>query len=430
MAAIETEVVDQPKVNISMNASFTKNVFLHWPIRHSILLVGDHGVGKDGIIKSVAQMQGIPCLDIRLSQNDVGDIKGMPLRVKGRTVFAPPDWMPLKEEAEMELEELLDGIATAACKRSSAQRGILFFNEVNRGTREVQQAAFEIVLDRTTSTRPLRDGWRIASAVNGDDHYQVNTMDVAFKSRYFDINFKPSVDEWLAWAKDPAIQEKPIDPRVFDIICKDFTGMPLHPSVIGYIHQHPKMLDPTEAQLQKSETEVTLQVTNRRGWHMLSDCIRVHEELAAIGEVIAPLSPSEAAMNHLFLMTLGYVGPIAAPDFVRYVQTDYLTLSGDIILNTWSDTVEGRVRDIVKAGRTTELARYSEDIVVVMSKVKALNHFQESNLTKYFEVLTNPMRAHFYKYGLDKARIAVNHWYANKAVEDMVLEALVAPTTK
>ena len=417
-----------PKI-LTMNAAFALDVMLHWPVRHSILFVGDHGVGKDGIVKTAAMIQGIPCVDIRLSQNDVGDIKGMPFRVKGRTLFAPPDWMPFEDDTEMDLDELVGCVATAASKRSSASRGILFFNEINRAIREVQQAAFEIVLDRTMNTRVLREGWRIASAVNGDDHYQVNVMDVAFKSRFYIIKFRPSVEEWLAWAKDPVIKAVAQDPRVLDIISRVIDG-PLHPVVRGYIERHPNMLDPTEELLTQAESDVTMQVQNRRAWHMFSDCILVREALAEIGIVPTVLSKEDGALEYLQIMGMGYVGPMAAIDFASYVQTDYEVLDGNIILNKWTNEVADKVKVVVEAGRTIELCRYNDMVVSLVKgmKVKKLTEGQKSNLSAYFKLLPNAQRAHIYKNFTNEDRAVALDWYSDKKVEKMVLDALMAPS--
>lgn len=413
----------------SMNAAFTLDALVHWPVRQSILLVGDHGVGKDGLVKTAAMIQSIPCVDIRLSQNDVGDIKGMPFRVKGRTVFAPPDWMPFKEEEDIELEDLLANVATAAAKRSSFERGILFFNEINRATREVQQAAFEIVLDRTMNTRVLRDGWRIVSAVNGDEHYQVNSMDVAFKSRFFVIKFRPSVEEWLGWAADPQVKATPVKPEVLKITSAIQEGA-LHPAITSYIRQHPNMLDPTDELLAKAESEVTLQVQNRRAWHMFSDALKVREALASIGEVPEVLAKNDAANKYLILMGMGYVGPLAAIDFARYVETNYETLSGDIILNKWDEEVAKKVKYLCDEGRTVELARYCDMVVDIVAgqESKVMSKVQKKNLSEFFSLLPNARRAHLYKNIITKARQATNDWYADKKVEKMVLESIVAPT--
>jgi hypothetical protein len=412
----------------AMNAAFATDVLLHWPIRQSILLVGDHGVGKDGIIKTVAQIQNVPCVDIRLSQNDVGDIKGMPFRVKGRTVFAPPDWMPFKEEEDLELEDLMGQVATAASKKSSLERGILFLNEINRATREVQQAAFELVLDRTMNTRALRDGWRIIAAINGDEHYQVNVMDVAFKSRFYIIKFRPSVEEWLNWAAKPVAEPVKTNPEVLKIISAPITG-PLHPTITSLIKLHPRLLDPSEELLTQAETDVTMQVQNRRAWEMFSDCLKTREALAAIGEVPEPIAKDRSSLDYLQMMGMGYVGALASIEYMRYIETDYESLSGDIILNRWNKSVAEKVKAIIDAGKVIEISRYSDMIVeeIAESKSKVIPSAQKKNLTAYLKLLTKEMTAHLWKNMLGKCREACMDWYGDKTVQDLILDALKTP---
>lgn len=410
----------------SMNAAFTLDVLLHWPIRHSILLVGDTGAGKDGLVRTAAATLGCPLIDIRLSQNDVGDIKGMPFRVKGRTVWAPPDWMPFKDEEARDLDELMGEISTAACKRASAHHGILFLNEINRAPRDVQQAAFELVLDRTMNTRVLKEGWRIVAAVNGDDHYQVNVMDVAFKARFFVIKFRPTVEEWLSWADDPVVKKITAKPEVREIIGREITDS-LHPAVTGFIRKMPKMLDPTEEMLTQSESDVTRQVQNRRAWHMFSDALKVREALAEVGEVPSPIAKDQKSLNYLMMMATGYVGSLAAIEFMRYIESDYQSLSGDIILNKWDRDVAGRVKSIVERGGVIEISRYNEMIVSEVGETKALSSAQKKNLTAYVKILTKEMVAHLWMHFLKVCREACMNWYESKDVQDLVVGALKIP---
>ncbi len=91
----------------TMNIKQTKDMLLNLPIEIAILISGNHGIGKSAIVKQVAKFLDIPCIDFRLSQNDVGDLKGMPFHVKGRTVFAPPEFFPIREADAIELKDLL-----------------------------------------------------------------------------------------------------------------------------------------------------------------------------------------------------------------------------------------------------------------------------------------------------------------------------------
>jgi len=61
-----------------MNANLTKRILREMPTSKSIMLRAKHGVGKSSVIKQAAIEQGISFFDVRLSQCEVGDIKGLP----------------------------------------------------------------------------------------------------------------------------------------------------------------------------------------------------------------------------------------------------------------------------------------------------------------------------------------------------------------
>jgi MoxR-like ATPase len=147
-------------------------------VTSSIMLHANHGVGKSSCVKQVAKQLGIEFFDIRLSQCDVGDIKGLPYRDGETMKFAKPEWWP----------------------RNKDSKGILFFDELNRASKDVLQAVFEICLDRTLDGDKLPDGWKIVSAVNSHSDYDVLELDPALQDRWFHIEFSPTAKEWLDWA--------------------------------------------------------------------------------------------------------------------------------------------------------------------------------------------------------------------------------------
>jgi len=165
---------------------------------------------------------------------------------------------------------------------------------------------------------------------------------------------------------------------------------------------------------------------------MLSDCIKVREALAAVGEVPQPVSKDRGSLDYLLLMGLGYVGPLAATELMRYVETDYQSLSGDIILNKWDSEVEKKIKDIVKAGRVIEMSSYCDMIVDIakLGKDKPLSFDQKRNLTAFFKLLTKEMRARLYKRFISECRETCLDWYGDKDVQKLVVEALKTPKVK
>lgn len=143
------------------------------------LLVGSMGVGKSQIVKQVSEDLGIGLVDLRLAQQEAGDLIGLPYQVNGKTEWAKPSWFP-----------------------EEGTKGILFLDELNRAPTDVRQAVFQLVLDRRIHTHKLPDGWFVHAAINPDNgNYQVETLDPAMLRRFCVLEVTPDVDVWLSWAK-------------------------------------------------------------------------------------------------------------------------------------------------------------------------------------------------------------------------------------
>ena len=134
-----------------MNFEQTVETLTILPHSHSVLIIGHYGLGKSDAVREAGKILGIPVVDQRLSQCDVGDLKGMPFNIDGRTFFAPPDWFPLREEDAKEIQGRLNITEGSLIKHAPA--GILFLDEIDRASREVQQGAFELALDHHSSYR-------------------------------------------------------------------------------------------------------------------------------------------------------------------------------------------------------------------------------------------------------------------------------------
>ena len=155
------------------------NVVSALPKEISVLAKGPTGIGKSQIFHQIGKRLGLPVIDRRLAQMTEGDIIGLPELVDGVTRFAPCDWF------------------IRACKEPV----ILFFDELNRATLEVQQCAFQIVLDRELNGHHLHPETRVYAAVNEGSEYQVLDMDPALLRRFWSMDIEPTKDDWITWAK-------------------------------------------------------------------------------------------------------------------------------------------------------------------------------------------------------------------------------------
>lgn len=395
----------------NMNVKQTIDALMNFPIEIAILLSGNHGIGKSQVVAQAADSLGIPCIDFRLSQNEVGDLKGMPFNINGRTVFAPPEFFPLREADAISLKDML-GLAEDISLGKYGDKGILFLDEINRANREVQQAAFELVLDRRLNLRSLPEGWRVVAAINGDDDiYTVNAMEPAFLSRFFLIDFSPTIDEWLSWSGNVGV----------------------HDSVRQFIRKFPEFLDPKPELLKEAMEQGVKKVHDRRAWEKLSNTIlKFEKDYESGNRKHAPLEKVGDNLDYLILLASGFVGHLASIKYKGFVETDYQSLDADTILNKWDDEVEKRLKGIVKIGRIPELAAYNELLIAyVDEKLKTnFNKKHGENLQKYLKMIPKETRANFWSRFSREHKTIAEAWYrSDESCKNIIMECLVRPKT-
>ncbi|MGD8853063.1 MAG: AAA family ATPase, partial [Gammaproteobacteria bacterium] len=62
-----------------------------------VMLWGPPGVGKSQIVVQIAQRHEVPAIDIRLSQMEPTDLRGIPFRVADQVEWAVPAMLPNTE---------------------------------------------------------------------------------------------------------------------------------------------------------------------------------------------------------------------------------------------------------------------------------------------------------------------------------------------
>ena len=92
----------------------------------------------------------------------------------------------------------------------------------------------------------LSHGWRVVSAVNSDDEYDVVELDPALHDRWFHVDFDPSAAEWMDWARDQKV----------------------HPTCVEFINRNQNLLDPPVGNLEAGRI-----YPSRRSWVAFSDSI-------------------------------------------------------------------------------------------------------------------------------------------------------------
>lgn len=248
----------------------------------SIMFRANHAVGKSDVIRGLAIDRKLFTIDLRLGQRDLGDVLGMPAIVDGDVPSTATDYQKLLAKRFLHiLPELLrpafvsdlkelgvmgdenDALKEAVTGKSmrpatdlgKPYEGIcLFFDEMNRGTKDVMQACFQIVLDREMNGRKLNPKTWVFTAINADlDTYTVTEIDPALLSRFVVIDFEPTVEEWLQWGKK--------------------TGK-LHETVMFCIQQNKELADPPTGR----DVVLSGAHPNRRSWTMFSRWLELNAE--------------------------------------------------------------------------------------------------------------------------------------------------------
>jgi len=132
-------------------------------------------------------------IDVRVSQLEPSDLRGLPSMDEGITKWLPPSWLPSDENS----------------------KGILFFDELNLAVPSIQASAYQLILDRRLGDYKLPKGWVIISAGNRlEDKARVFELPSPLANRFIHIELSvPDKDEWFSWAT-----ENDIDSRIMAFI--------------------------------------------------------------------------------------------------------------------------------------------------------------------------------------------------------------------
>ncbi len=144
-------------------------------------IIGKHGIGKSSVISQFAKDNGYSFHPFFLGQmSDVGDLLGLPefdRDSEGKAIstsFIHPKKLPKKEKS------------------------ILFFDELNRATKDLLQAIFQLALEGSIHDYVLPKNSAIIMAMNPatDDYAVLDFADKAFADRFVHINLDPTHEEF------------------------------------------------------------------------------------------------------------------------------------------------------------------------------------------------------------------------------------------
>ncbi|MHB1950830.1 MAG: AAA family ATPase [Acidiferrobacteraceae bacterium] len=156
-----------------------------------VMLWGPPGVGKSQIVIQLAARHGAAVVDVRLSQMEPSDLRGIPFRDGALVEWAVPSLLPDAER--------------------HGPSGILFLDEITSAAPTVSAAAYQLILDRRLGEYRVPPGWAIFAAGNRQgDRGVTYSMPSPLANRFAHFALDVHLDDWVAWAYAHRIDERVI----------------------------------------------------------------------------------------------------------------------------------------------------------------------------------------------------------------------------
>lgn len=154
-----------------------------------VMLWGPPGVGKSQMVAHIAVRHAVPVIDIRLSQMEPSDLRGIPFRIDQRVEWATPAILPDTER--------------------HGSTGILFLDEITSAPPAVSAAAYQLILDRRLGEYEVPAHWAIFAAGNRQgDRGVTYSMPAPLANRFSHFEVDTHLDDWVAWAYQSGIDER------------------------------------------------------------------------------------------------------------------------------------------------------------------------------------------------------------------------------
>ena len=325
-----------PQAFLDMIPSLTKReqsyLRMMWGKSGVLYITAKPGVAKSAIARSIAQKMNFRYMDIRLSMVDETDVGLYP------------------NVSDVDGVKCLDFVVPRWAIEANKQPTIIHFEELNRASQSVRNAALQILLERQIGVNfKFNDTVLMMSSGNlGDeDGTDVEEFDSALNNRLIHVKHTLSFPEWVdGFAKDN-----------------------VHKMVVSYLQAHPENLYKTAEGAQAYATP--------RSWTFLSDFIVSNFGMDAHPREFLPTLREVAA---------GYVGN-SAMKFLQYCE-DMLNININDIINDY-DRVAGDLKkynrdknsELIQSLKEMDLGKFTEKQLTNVTKF--LKGVGEDELTAY-----------------------------------------------
>lgn len=326
----------------NLTAKERKYFAIMWAKYGVLNITSKPGIAKSAIGRSIANKMDFRYMDIRLSMVDETDVGLYPnvseVDVDGKKV------------------KCLDFVVPRWAIEANKQPTIIHFEELNRASQQVRNAALQILLERQIGTDfKFNDNVLMMSSGNlGDeDGTDVEEFDSALNNRLVHIDHTLDFNDWV----------------------QDFAKENVHPMLVGYLTAHPE-------HMYKSSDNAKGYATPR-SWTMMSEFIVANYGMDSSPREFLPLLREVAS---------GYVGN-SAMKFLQYCE-DMMNVSIWDVLNNY-DKVKN---DLKKYNRdkNSELIQTLKEI-----DINSLTNAQIDNCVKFLKNVGDDEKTAYLLFVLD-----------------------------
>ncbi|MBZ9615939.1 ATP-binding protein [Clostridium estertheticum] len=177
------------------------------------LIVGESGIGKTALAKTLSKNKGWSLVIIDGNLLKEGEIGGLPTvedysfkDINGKEVQSKSTVYAVHTKLQ-EIDKLIN----------DGKEVFLFIDEINRCEHTVQQELMNLILNREINGYKLDNRVKILAAMNpsskyGEDFdYQVVDMDAAQENRFVLLHMECDSKAWISWAIENNLEQKVIE---------------------------------------------------------------------------------------------------------------------------------------------------------------------------------------------------------------------------
>lgn len=299
-------------INISKLSKRELRYFNIMRTKSGVLYIkSEPGIAKSATIRSIAEKMEMNYIDLRLSMRDETDLGLYPNKVT------------------IDNETYLDFITPLWCERANSRPTIIHFEELNRSTPHVRNAALQMLLERTIGDSfKFNDGVLMCASGNlgTEDGTDVEELDSALNNRLIHIKHELSINDWL----------------------DEFAHKNNHPIINNFIVNNPSYFI-----RRKDNTEGNDAYPTPRTWTMLSDYIT---HIYGIDSDVSEFH------TDVYSIAKAYVGTSASIKLSKFIE-NLLKVSINDIIEKYTDMK--KIVDGLSISHKAELVNSLKSIDIV-----------------------------------------------------------------